>query len=648
MKENRLTNHLLLALILLSGIVLRFWDYFNLPFTFDEMSAMSRTVYDNFSDLIKYGVVERDTHPAGVQVFMYFWVIWFGEAEWIVKLPFVLAGVASIWLSYKIAKLWFGQTAAYLTAAFVSSLQLFVMYSQMARPYASGLFLTLMMVFFWSRYFMGKGGLINLVLFVLFASLSSYNHYFSLLFAAIVGFSGFFFLKKKQTVPYILAGMAIFLLYIPHLSIFFAQLDKGGIGGWLGTPGYDFPLKFFSWLFHYSLWVIGVLALVFLFGLISGTRKTSVDHLYKKRFVLAIWFLVPLIIGFVYSIIREPILQYSLLLFSTPYFFMLVFSFMKEMEMKKLVMAVSLILLVNILTLVIKREHYKIFYHQGFEEVVKQGLELENRYPSQVFIINNYIPYYMEYYFRKYDDSIPYFTVRNKDLSIPQFKKVLASIKEDVAVTSAIKDDYFQLVNEEFPYVIETNRGFTFEHYAFSKKESDAANAILPDTLAFLDFDRTDNNWSVNKDLILQDSLSGKKRFEMTPSTKYGPSIEIPLNDFTEHGYTFLDISATITALDNIHNAVLVVEVKRGNEAVNWLGKNLYEFELKNGESEKVNYTIYLHDALKTSTDIEGCTIKFYVFNPNQNHFLIENILITTRPGNPYRYALFYDFIPFD
>ena len=132
MENNQKPYLTLVILILIVGSFLRFWNYFSIPFMFDELSAMGRTTYDTFSDVIRFGVVERDSHPAGVQVFLYYWVQLFGNSEPVVKLPFLIAGIASIWVSYKIGELWFGKPTAILTAAFVSSLQLFVMYSQIA------------------------------------------------------------------------------------------------------------------------------------------------------------------------------------------------------------------------------------------------------------------------------------------------------------------------------------------------------------------------------------------------------------------------------------------------------------------------------------------------------------------------------------
>ena len=99
MKKYPFTDTILLGIIILTGGILRFYHYDLLPYSYDEFSALFRTRFDNFRDLIHYGVVTTDTHPAGIQVFMYYWVKLFGEGEMMVKLPFMLAGLGSIYNS---------------------------------------------------------------------------------------------------------------------------------------------------------------------------------------------------------------------------------------------------------------------------------------------------------------------------------------------------------------------------------------------------------------------------------------------------------------------------------------------------------------------------------------------------------------------
>ena len=635
---------ILLVLILITAAILRFWNYFHLPFMHDELSAMSRTVYDNFRDLIRYGVVENDTHPAGVQVFMYYWTHWFGDAEWIVKLPFVLAGLASVWIAYLVAKLWFNSTTAVLTAAYLASLQLFVLYSQIARPYASGLFLTLLMVLFWSRYILKGHKIADLLLFVLFAALSSYNHHFSLMFAALVGFSGLWFVKSEKRKAYILAGIAIFVLYIPHLPVFFAQLQKGGIGGWLGKPSPWFPFEFLDWLLHYSFWAAATLGFVFVFFLFSSERNPVSGQTKKIRQVMVIWFLTPIIIGYAYSVIVDPVLQYSLMIFSTPYLFMFLFSFIGKLNIQQVAAAVILILLVNILTLVFKREHYKILYKQPFEEVVKSAVELNMKYPGDVFMMDDYIPYFNEYYFRKYKKEIPYYTVRNKNLNIVQFDSVVNSIKQNRVITCALNKDYFQVMKKHFPYFINYDYGFTFEEYTFSRAPADTSKVIQPKVLALTDFKSKTGPLKVNRKHILTNTTGNRIVYHQLPDEKYGPSSKFQVSDFTDNIYRIVDISVRIKPLSDSCSALLVVQINRKGKKVYWKGVNFKSFGLNTGKWQDVFLTVNLQDALKNKMSVKDVEFKFFIWNPNREDFLISEISIEMRKGNPYRYALFFDF----
>ncbi len=640
------TNRILCSLLILVMVVaalLRFWDYKHLPFMWDELSAMSRTVYGNFHDLIKYGV-QVDAHPAGVQVFLYYWIQWFGEAEWIIKLPFVLAGLASVWLTYTVAKLWFNSTAGILTAAYVASLQLFVLYSQIARPYASGLFLTLVMVYFWSRYFLKGYKITDLVLFVLFAAMSSYNHHFSLLFAAIVGFSGLWFVKKEKRTAYLLAGIAIFVLYIPHLPIFFSQLQLGGIGGWLAKPSPWFLFQFMDWLMHFSFWTTGVLVLVFFFLFFASKRNPAAAGTKKIRLFMLIWFLLPVIIGFAYSVIIAPVLQYSLLIFTTPYLFMLLFSYIGRPKPQYVAIAVALILVVNTLTLVIKREHYKVLYKQPFEHIVKSALALNDKYPGDVLMVDDYIPYYNEYYFRKFHRKVPHVTLRNKGLSTLQFDSVMGSVKQHRVITCGLDIDYFQLVKKHFPYLTGYDRGFTFEQYTYSNKASDSLKAIKPVEVAFTDFKTVKGPCRFKASHVLTDTVGRFAYYHQWPDEKYGPSIKFPVSDFTGNIYKFFDVSVRIKPLTDSCSALLVVQVDKNGKRVSWKGVDFNSFGLVPGKWQDVYATVNLQDALKNKMNIKGVDFKAFIWNPGHGDFLISDIKIEMREGNPYRYALFYNF----
>jgi len=646
MKNNSKYFYLILVLILLVGAVLRFWKFWEIPFTFDELSALGRLQFDGFYNIIQFGV-KPDGHPAGVHLFLYYWIGLFGDREIVVKLPFLLAGLASIYLAYRIGSLWFNNTVGILTAVYIASLQLTVMFSQIARPYISGLVLTLAMVLYWSKYFFKGNKKKHLILFVIFASLSTYNHHFSLLFAAIVGLSGLWFVTSKNRLLYLFSGIVILVLYIPHLSIFFSQLQQGGIGGvggWLNKPGPYYLFEFFDWLFHYSVIVWIVLIGVWGYGIYAEGDLTQPPDAAKKRKVLLLWFFMPLIIGYAYSVMVNPVLQYSMLIFSTPYLFVLFFSPVKNIAPKKAVILVAIVLFVNILTLVWVRQYYRLFYDQPVERAVKDASKLETfQFKDGVFLIDDYIPFYNDYYLKKYKKEIPYFTTRNKEQNMSGFKGMLQSIDEDVVVTSGLKPDYFQVVKEVFPYLIGYKTGLTFEQYTFSKTLPEDKNEITYKAVAATNFKYRMRNWRIKEKHIEIDTVDGSSVFHLKPELKYGPNIAFPLEEITDNRNLFIDIILQVQLQGENDEAAVVVTLTKGEETLWWRSANFSDFKPKKGEWTNVYLTLDLLTAIGQKGDIEGCEFKTFIWNPENNDYLIRLYKITSRPGNPYRYGLFYD-----
>lgn len=640
-KERKYTY--LLQIVLVVSVVLRFWAFWDIPFMHDELSAMSRLQFDSFSDLIRYGVVLNDTHPAGVQVFLYYWVMWVGEREIWVKLPFLLAGVASVFLVFKIFKLWFDSVTGLLAASMVGTLQFFIMYSQIARPYSSGLFLTLMMVYYWSKYFFDEPKNRHLVLFVVFGALSAYNHHFSLLFAAIVGLSGVFFIKKDQLFAYALAGIGIFVLYLPHLTIFFYQAEQGGIGGvggWLAKPSPQFVINFFTWLMHFSYFSGAVAIGVMAYLIFSKGKWSSCGQPLKKRFVLLLWFILPLIIGYLYSIKVNPILQFSLLIFGTPYLFGFVFSFHKKMKMIQITVLVFLIIFVNSFTLVFERDYYRIFYNQPYDEFFR--IAANEQAQQDIFLIDNSIPYIHAYYFRKYGIDIPYFTKRNRELTMVDFNEQIRRIKQSVVVTQSLTGEELQVVKSYFPKVVSYHQGFTYETYVLSRDSM--SQSVDTDTLiAFYNSKRVVGNFKVNAKLRAYDTIYDTESLVMTPEMEWGFSLPILLDTVIDDRFVQLDAKLYITPIESLGRAVLAGYVTEGDSVIHWSSVPFEQYLMKNDKSVTVYITLDMQGILKSCKSFKGIRAHFQVWNNHtEGNFIIDSMRVVLREGNPERYSLYY------
>ena len=183
-------DYILLGIIMLVAAVLRLWKLGQVPFMHDEFSALLRTRFDNFHDFIQQGVMP-DSHPIGVQLFLWGWVKLFGWNEFWVKLPFVLMGIGSVYLIYLIGRQWFNRKVGLFSAAFFAVSQFTIFYSQLARPYSAGLFFVLLMAYFWYKVVFGtKTTKRDYIGFALSAWACSLMQYFSIAQAGLIFDSG--------------------------------------------------------------------------------------------------------------------------------------------------------------------------------------------------------------------------------------------------------------------------------------------------------------------------------------------------------------------------------------------------------------------------------------------------------------------------
>lgn len=310
-----LKKHWPFLIIFLGAAVIRFWNLGQADFSHDELSALFRTRYDSFSELIREGI-RVDGHPALVQVFLYYWAPAVDYSEFWVKLPSVLLGLGSIVLVYaSFLRIRDADASTLLVVSLMAFSQLFVYHHQTARPYAYGAFFVALCAYGYFSWFYKEKKNEYLVLFGLGAVLAAYSHYLALLTVLIIGLTAL--IKDiRAPKPWILVFLISLAFFSPHLEIFFYQLSLGGVGQWLGPPDASWLTKFLSYLFNFSIystapWIgIAFLGLIF-FG----------DVIYRPHGYGLIWFGSVFTIAFLYSIFRNPVLQYSSLIFVTPYLF---------------------------------------------------------------------------------------------------------------------------------------------------------------------------------------------------------------------------------------------------------------------------------------------------------------------------------------
>lgn len=638
LKSITLHQYILFGILVL-GIILRFWNFSELPFTHDEFSALDRLHFDSFSELIAKGV-KIDAHPAGVHVFMYYWVQLFGFSEIAVKFPFILMGIGSIYLIYNIGKSWFNSSVGLISAAFMATMQFPIMYSQIARPYISGMFLCLLMVVYWSKIIKAPENNFwkNYIGFIASAALCAYNHHFSLLFAAVVGVSGVFFIPKKYLIKYVLSGVAIFILYLPHLSIFFYQLHIGGVGSWLGKPEPDFLIEFIKHLFHFSP-IIYLLVIVMITGGIYLNKERKIS----KYFVLSvIWFVLPFLIGYYYSLYHDAVLQYSVLIFSFPFFFFILFSFVPKLPIKILFPVIILISVLNSYSLIFERAHYKLFYQNRFMQFLvdtQQKVDELGKENCTVLLVNH--ARINEYYVDKLDFNFNYFNFleRGKEVNYKDLSKVveyLKGAKTDYFIYGGVAyapEEIHSMIKEFYPALVHQKNYYASKLEVFSKEK------LTEDEYCYsniLDFETINSNWNYNQDKVMEDAFSDSHFLLIDSLSEYVTEHKILLNKFDLTPNDVIDLSVKVYFPQEVKETVLVGTIEQNDSTHSWKGAVPAKFNLQEREWQTMHLSI---DIRKVDLSIPNL-LKVYFWNKDKINFKIDDFSVKIRKGNPNLYGL--------
>ncbi|MDA7804347.1 glycosyltransferase family 39 protein, partial [Crocinitomix sp.] len=274
-----------ILLILALGFVLRFSVSMIHSYSNDELSAVTRLRFDNFSDLVEFGVKTGDMHPAGVQFFMKFWSYIAGTSEVGMRFPFVIFGTLSILVVFLIGKQWFNRKVGLYASGLLAVLYFPIMNSEFARPYSPGLLICLLVGFFIHKvlFDFDKKWRNAVILGLLFAA-AMYTHYFAFLFVGFIGVSGLIFINKSNWKQLFLAGLIGLSLFLPHYQITEFHLNVGGLQ-WLPPPNSTWLLAFLSHAFNASWIVISLLIVMVALGVYFGRNEIPFQ---KRNIVLLI------------------------------------------------------------------------------------------------------------------------------------------------------------------------------------------------------------------------------------------------------------------------------------------------------------------------------------------------------------------------
>jgi hypothetical protein len=615
--------------LLIAAAVFRFWNYDDWSLTNDELSALTRLKFDSISEMLEKGVRTNDMHPMGVQSFLWVWTEIFGmEATWL-RLPFVCMGVASVFLLYAVAKNFFGPFPALLATAVFSGLDFPVLYAQLARPYSPGLFFSLLFVYTWSNWiwYPERKKRLNQAVFILAGVGCMYIHYFSFLFAAIVGLSGLFMLQRTALKEYVFCGMTMFILYLPNLDVFLTQFGVGGLGGaegWLGVPESDAIWQYVLYGFNSSVFLIVLLLVVGSVGFFANRKSIS----WNRRHTLAfLFFLLPALVAYFYSVFGNPVFQNSILLFSFPMLVMLIFSFFTpEINRPWQGLLAGALLVISFCTAVADGERYAQQF-APFKDVVQKCATYNRIYGSYKVdaSVNVIHPNYVRYYSEGLQDFPPlrqyHCTTAQEFLAL---KKILEVSKGDVFI-HAWANTYHapeveMIIQSSYPYLIQRDSFFNAGVLVYTR-DSSIRRAALP-MLLFQDFSDAETNKWQNDSLVRTSDVasSGVYSWIIKEGQEYSPGIK---EKASRMGFTpgaVYKLSCKFRSDQDLKEVKGVVSVDRDGVNILWRGIALQPFAADSGWN-----TFYAGYKLQEAI-LPDDIVSVYFFNPAGEEFWLDDI----------------------
>lgn len=273
-----------------------------------------------------------DFHPPGYFLILWYWSHFFGFGEAVVRIPSVILGVATVWLTFLLGKRLFEKKVGYLASFLLTIAPLHIYYSQEARMYALAAFSSSLNWYFFTK--INEKKFLIILGFIISVVLVIYSDYVAwLIFPAQLGYIVWtrrIHLRKFLS----LVGVGI-LFFIPWLKIFPLQLASGqeaaaSLPGWGSVVGganlRELLLVFVKTiigrvsiankLVYQSVMV--VLGLFYLTIIVAAIKKLD-----RNIKLLLLWITIPLTLAFLISYFI-PVLTYFRMLFILPAFYLLV------------------------------------------------------------------------------------------------------------------------------------------------------------------------------------------------------------------------------------------------------------------------------------------------------------------------------------
>lgn len=319
----------LLWAILLVAAISRFYGLDRLSLWEDELWVVMDSTQGSLWQMLQT-VYYQDNHPPGLYLMSRYSQYILGTSDAAIRLPFAIAGVLLVGLTWKVGSRFFSGEAGLVAAAVVAGSYQAIYYSQEARAnILVALFALAAFYFFYTVLEEEKKQRSSYAGFWLSAATVAYLHYAGLVFVLSLGiiFCALWLLDRKKY-P-IGAGVWLFvpviLLYAPWLPGTWYDLQNSPPESWQHAPDAKTLARTFTFLFGRDGLRINLSYAVFWLTLAAIAVIPLLGRQHQKRKSLVVlammWMaaLLPLAMFFIKSLLSQPVYNERHFIYCIPF-----------------------------------------------------------------------------------------------------------------------------------------------------------------------------------------------------------------------------------------------------------------------------------------------------------------------------------------
>lgn len=403
---------IILFFILMIGIFLRVYDLNTESLWLDEGFSIT------YAKLNLYKIFFlRENNPPLYFIILHLWINLFGDSEFSVRFLSVLFGSSSIFMMYKVSKQIFDKDVGIFSSLLLCLSVFHIHYSQEARTYSLTVLLTLLSMYFFTKYLKKRSNTI-LFAYILSSTFLIYSHIYGIfiIISQNIYIISLFLLSKNtyklKLISWILIQIILFIFFIPWASIFINQTLKIVHDGfWIPRPVLssieDSFIRYSGSTLLFSIFMIlSILSILKVYKInklnSKNIFKTVKNNRWKisfldtdENFFLLVWLITPIFLPYIISQFSTPIYLTKYTIVASLAFYILISKGIKNISHKLLkFFVISVIILISVVNV---KEYYTKIDKEQWRDVAnyietnaKNGDLLLFNAGIQNFIFNYY------------------------------------------------------------------------------------------------------------------------------------------------------------------------------------------------------------------------------------------------------------------